>query len=524
MATVTKIPATVSRYTAAPIQTREKRKVAAYARVSTDHEDQLNSYEAQCDYYESFIRSHEEWEYAGLYSDEGISGTTTRRRDGFNRMVEDALAGRIGLILTKSVSRFARNTVDSLTTIRKLKDHGTEVYFEKENIWTFDSKGELLLTIMSSLAQEESRSISLNVTWGQRKRFADGKATAPFSSFLGYDRGENGELVINPEQAETVKVIYALFMKGYSYTAIARELTSRGIRTPMGRDKWNGSTVQSILTNEKYKGCALLQKHYTADYLTKKVVRNDGAVPQYFVEGSHDAIIEPAVFDRVQEMIAERKQRIGFSGSTIFSSKIKCSCCGGWYGSKVWHSTDQYRKIIWRCNAKYGKKTYRCKTPHVTEDEIKAAFIRAVNRLAADRETLLEDLREVQQTLSDTGALVQRLRKLDERMNTEAEAVQEMIATNARIAQNQEEYSAAYDALVSRYEASKAERDQVDAEIRQRGIRHREFERFIAEVEKLPEVVAEFDEALWGSLVAYVTVYAKDDLRFTMTDGSEIKA
>lgn len=249
MATVTKIPATVSRYTATPIQTREKRKVAAYARVSTDHEDQLNSYEAQCDYYESFIRSHEEWEYAGLYSDEGISGTSTKRRDGFNRMVEDALAGRIGLILTKSVSRFARNTVDSLTTIRKLKDHGTEVYFEKENTWTFDSKGELLLTIMSSLAQEECRSISLNVTWGQRKRFADGKATAPFSSFLGYDRGENGELVINAEQAETVKLIYACFMKGYSYTAIARELTSMGIKSPMGRDRWNGSTVQSILTN-----------------------------------------------------------------------------------------------------------------------------------------------------------------------------------------------------------------------------------------------------------------------------------
>lgn len=439
-------------------------------------------------------------------------------------MVQDALAGRIGLILKKSASRFARNTVDSLTTIRKLKDHGTEVYFEKENIWTFDSKGELLLTIMSSLAQEESRSISLNVTWGQRKRFADGKATAPFSSFLGYDRGENGELVINPEQAETVKLIYAYFMKGYSFTAIARELTAMGIKTPMGKDKWIGGTVQSILTNEKYKGCALLQKSYTADYLTKKVVRNNGAVPQYFVEGSHDAIIEPEVFDRVQEMIAERKQRIGFSGSTIFSSKIKCSCCGGWYGSKVWHSTDQYRKIIWRCNAKYGKKTYRCKTPHVTEEEVKAAFIRAVNRLAADREMLLQDLRDVQKALSDTQALVEQLRKLDERMNAEADAVQEMIATNARIAQKQEEYRAAYDALVSKYEATKAERDRVDAEIRQHGIRHREFERFIAEVEKLPEVVTEFDEALWGSLVAYVTVYGKDDLRFTMTDGSEIKA
>lgn len=522
MATVTKIPATVSRYTATPIQTREKRKVAAYARVSTDHEDQLNSYEAQCDYYESFIRSHEEWEYAGLYSDEGISGTSTKRRDGFNRMVEDALAGRIGLILTKSVSRFARNTVDSLTTIRKLKDHGTEVYFEKENIWTFDSKGELLLTIMSSLAQEESRSISLNVTWGQRKRFADGKATAPFSSFLGYDRGENGELVINAEQAETVKLIYACFMKGYSYTAIARELTSMGIKSPMGRDRWNGSTVQSILTNEKYKGCALLQKSYTADYLTKKIVRNDGAVPQYYVEGSHDAIIEPAVFDRVQEMIAERKQRIGFSGSTIFSSKIKCSCCGGWYGSKVWHSTDQYRKIIWRCNAKYSSRNYRCKTPHVTEEEIKAAFIKAINKLAAERKTLLDDLREVQEALTDTKALILQLHELDERMNAEAEAVQELIATNARVAQNQEEYSKAYDELVSRYEATKAERDQMEAEIRKRGIRHRELERFITDVEKLPNLVTEFDEALWGSLVEYVTIGMDKTMVFTLTGGTEI--
>ena len=235
------------------------------------------------------------------YSDEGISGTSTRRRDGFNRMVEDALAGRIGLILTKSVSRFARNTVDSLTTIRKLKEHGTEVYFEKENIWTFDSKGELLLTIMSSLAQEESRSISLNVTWGQRKRFADGKATAPFSVFLGYDRGENGEFVINPEQAEIVKIIYGEFLKGFSFKAIARKLTEMGIKSPKGKDVWNESTVKSILTNEKYKGCALLQKHYTADYLTKKIVRNDGAVPQYYVEDCHEAIIEPETFDRVRD-------------------------------------------------------------------------------------------------------------------------------------------------------------------------------------------------------------------------------
>lgn len=195
MATVTKIPATVSRYTAAPIQERVKRKVAAYARVSTDHEDQLNSYEAQCDYYTTYIQGNDDWEFAGLYADEGVSGTSTRKRDGFNRMVEDALAGKIGLILTKSVSRFARNTVDSLSTIRELKAHGTEVYFEKENIWTFDSKGELLISIMSSLAQEESRSISLNVIWGWHKRFADGKpALRPLPRLRpGRERGAGAE-------------------------------------------------------------------------------------------------------------------------------------------------------------------------------------------------------------------------------------------------------------------------------------------------------------------------------------------
>ena len=524
MATVTKIPATVSRFTAAPIAAKTKRKVAAYARVSTDHEDQQNSYEAQCDYYSTYIKGNDEWEFAGIYADEGISGTSTKRREGFNRMVEDALAGRINLILTKSVSRFARNTVDSLTTIRKLKEHGTEVYFEKENIWTFDSKGELLLTIMSSLAQEESRSISLNVTWGQRKRFADGKATVPFSRFLGYDRGEHGELVINEEEAATIEIIYAEFLAGLSYTSIAKKLTGLGIKTPGGSDIWSGGTVKSILTNEKYKGCALLQKGYTADYLTKKFVKNDGAVPQYFVEDSHPAIIEPEVFDRVQDIIASRGADRSFSGSTIFSTKVKCGECGGWYGSKVWHSTDRYRRVIWRCNAKYKDKEHRCSTPHLTEDEIKAAFVRMVNKLAVDRKALVADLREIQVTYSCTGDLEPRLRELDARLNRDADAVQELIAENARVAQNQEEYNARYDAAVSRYEATKAERDSVAAEIRQRGIRKREFDRFIKALEKLPETVTEFDEALWGSLVSHVTVYGKDDLRFTLPCGTEVKA
>ncbi len=190
-----------------------RKKVAAYARVSTDSDEQFTSYEAQVDYYTNYIKGRNDWQFAGVYTDEGITGTNTKKREGFKRMVKDALDGKIDLIVTKSVSRFARNTVDSLTTIRKLKEHGTECFFEKENIWTFDSKGELLITIMSSLVQEESRSISENCTWGQRKRFADGKVTVPFKCFLGYDRGKNGNLVVNLEQAKIVKRIYAMYLQ-----------------------------------------------------------------------------------------------------------------------------------------------------------------------------------------------------------------------------------------------------------------------------------------------------------------------
>ena len=238
---VTTIPATLSRFTAAPINSTKKRRVAAYARVSTDNEEQLTSYEAQVDYYTNYIQGRDDWEFAGVYTDEGITGTNTQKREGFKSMVADALAGKIDLIITKSVSRFARNTVDSLTTIRKLKEHCAEVYFEKENIWTFDSKGELLLTIMSSLAQEENRSISENCTWGQRKRFADGKVTVPFKRFLGYDMGPDRNLVVNPEQAKLVKRIYGMFLLGKSPFQIASSLTEEGIPPPGGKDHWNAS-------------------------------------------------------------------------------------------------------------------------------------------------------------------------------------------------------------------------------------------------------------------------------------------
>ena len=294
---VTIIPATVNLFTNNLKISKNKKKVAAYARVSTDNEEQISSYEAQVDYYTRYIKSKNDWEFIEVYTDEGISATNTKKRDGFNRMIKDALEKKIDLIVTKSVSRFARNTVDTLTTVRKLKEKGVEIYFEKENIYTLDSKGELLITIMSSLAQEESRSISENVKWGQRKRFADGKVSLPYKQFLGYEKGEDGFPKLIEEEAKIVKLIYILFLEGKTMSAIAKYLTNEKIPTPARKTIWTASTIKSILTNEKYKGDALLQKCYTIDFLTKKRKKNEGEIPQYYVKNSHQAIISPEIYD-----------------------------------------------------------------------------------------------------------------------------------------------------------------------------------------------------------------------------------
>lgn len=523
MAKVTTIPATVNRYSADSISSRKKRRVAAYARVSTDMEEQLTSYEAQMDYYTNYIKSREDWEFVSVYADEGITGCNTKKRDGFNRMVADALAGKIDLIVTKSVSRFARNTVDSLTTIRKLKEKNIEVYFEKENIWTFDGKGELLLTIMSSLAQEESRSISENCTWGQRKRFADGKFSVAFSNFLGYDRGENGELVLNEEQAAVVRRIYGLFLQGRSPYAIAKVLTAEKIPTPSGKGNWCGATIKSILQNEKYKGDALLQKRYTVDFLTKKKKINEGEVPQYYVEGSHDAIITPAVFDAVQKQMAVRhpgKNR--HSSVSIFSSKIKCGDCGSWYGSKVWHSNDKYRRVVWQCNHKFdgGEK---CTTPHLDEETIKELFLKAANILCTEKDEVIANYQAIKSKVFDTTALDEEKAGLQEEMNMVAELIQQCINENARIAINQTNYQMRYDALAERFEKAKNRLETVSMEITEKQAHRESTERFMAELSRMEGVITEFDEDFWFAMIDYVTVFNKKDICFTFQDGTEIR-
>ena len=462
--TITVKPATISPETALPMNAAARRRVAAYARVSTDHEEQESSFAAQCEYYAKYIRSRPDWEYAGMYADEGISGVSTRKRDGFNRMVRDALDGKIDLILTKSVSRFARNTIDSLSTIRELKAHGTEVYFEKENIWTFDGKGELLISIMSSLSQEESRSISENVKWGHRKKFESGRYSLTYSHFLGYDKGKDGTLVINEREAPVIREIYSDFLLGLSVSAIARKLTEEKIPTPGGKERWSASTIRSILQNEKYCGAALLQKSFTPDFLTKKTVKNRGELPQIYIEEDHEPIINPAQFALVRRMLSDRKGRR--RGSSVFTGKIRCGCCGAWYGPKVWHSTDKYRRVVWQCGAKYrGAK--KCTTPHLTEEQIREAFIRAMNSMNGDREFCLTELRAIAESLTDT-------------------------------------------------------QDPDEEQIGRIGARRERIDRFIQAVKEREGLIAWFDPGMWAALVDQVTVEEDGRLVFRTTGGAEI--
>ena len=461
--TIRIIPPTIDRRTMSPIEHPRNRRVAAYARVSTNLPEQLTSYEAQVEYYERYIKKHDGWDFAGIYTDEGITGTNTRHRAGFNEMISDALDGKIDLIITKSVSRFARNTVDTLSTIYKLRDHNVECYFEKENIYSFDSKCDLMLTFMSGIAQQESCTISENTTWGQRVRFSQGKVSFAYSTFLGYDMGADGKLVINEEQAAVVRKIYGMFIRGDTYCSIARRLTEEGIPTVTGKSLWRDKIVKNILTNEKYKGDVILQKTYTVDFLNKKVKKNDGLVPQYYIKENHPPIIPPEIFDMVQKLIEERKNRSSrVSGVGVFSGKVFCGDCGGAFGSKVWHSNDKYRRVIFQCNNKF-KNERKCSTPHLTESELKELFVKAVNRIIPKREQLKADFELIKDSLFDTD---------DDEQN--------------------------------------ARRDSISS--------------FLKTLFRQKAVVSEFDDDLFNTVVDRVTVYTKDDVRFTFLNGMEIKA
>ena len=524
---ITRIPQRIQPLTRMPLNVARKRRVAGYARVSTDSEEQESSYEAQVDYFTEYIRSRDDWTFVKIYTDEGITGTSTKHREGFNEMIADALAGKIDLIVTKSVSRFARNTVDSLTVIRELKANGVEVYFEKENIYTFDGKGELMLTIMSSLAQEESRSISENVTWGIRKGFADGKVPMPYSSFLGYRKGDNGLPEIVPEEAEVVRTIYMRYLNGFTPHQIARSLTEKHIPTPRGREIWNESTIMSILRNERYKGDAILQKSFCTDFLTKKTKKNEGELPQYYVRNSHPAIVSEEVYELVQMEIEARKEYGNqYSGKRLFASRIICGDCGGFYGSKVWHSTDRYRKIIWQCNRKYQSgtpKEQRCTTPHVTEFAIMDSFVRLMEHVIADKGMILTNCQMILDEIMATDDLDQKIAKLQDQATGLAQRIRGLINRNARESRDQSEFLEEYEPLTRQYEALTKKIEGIQQEKASRTSRAKRIHIFMGMLKEQEECL-EFDPVLFAAFVEKVVVTGqKKDvvLTFFLRDGSE---
>lgn len=411
--------------------------------------------------------------------------------------------------------------MDSLTTIRKLKEKGIGVMFEKENIDTLDSKGELMITIMSSLAQEESRSISENVTWGWRRRIADGKVSMAYGRFLGYDRGEDGTPVVNEKEAKIVRQIYGLFLDGQTPSGIAELLTKQRIPTPGGKEQWAGSTVKSILTNEKYKGDALLQKTFTVDFLTRTAKVNEGEVPQFFVENSHPGIISREVFDLVQLEMKRRKGRSRHtSAKSLFSDRLVCSCCGGTFGSKVWHSNDPYRKVIWRCNRKYARKGNACPNRHLEEKEIRKAFVEAVNRLISRREEILSAADEFSAALAETSGLEQQLCRLAAEKDVLLRKLTAMVRENAVKEQDQEEYRRQCQEVEGELSRLDAEMEKMKTKKADRLLRRNKLQAFMGRL-RASDQLAAFDEGMFLGLTETVRV-CPDKLAFVFRDGTEI--
>ena len=410
-------------------RTGEKMKVAAYCRVSTGSEEQETSYEAQCRHYTDFINSNPRWKLAGIYADEGISGTSTRHREQFNQMIADCEDGQIDMVITKSISRWARNTIDSLKNIRRLKSLGVPVLFEKENINTMDVKGEVLITIMSSIAQQESESISRNVRMGIQYIFQQGKPRLNTTQFTGLQKGKDGKsLVIIPEEAALVRRIFREYLEGCSPNMIAARLMKDKILSPAGKEKWYQSTIDSMLRNEKYCGDLLLQKYYVVDVLSHRIAKNEGQLPQYFVEDAHEPIIPKEVFYQVQGELQRRSHlkndpnKIRYGSSMALTGRLVCGKCGRIL--KRYINPDPMQ-TDWRCRKRaYEKKSItkeveaKCDCRNAKEKEVQAAIVAAFNELPGFRDEVLRAQGAIRDgDLKCLDMMIERMQEQQSRLN-----------------------------------------------------------------------------------------------------------
>ncbi|MDR3540681.1 MAG: recombinase family protein [Desulfosporosinus sp.] len=512
MANVTVIPAK-PRQELQGLEATAKLRVCAYCRVSTDNEEQLSSYEAQVSHYTDYIKRNPEWTFGGIFADEGISGTNTKKRVEFNRMIEECMAGKIDMVITKSISRFARNTLDTLQYVRQLKEKGIAIFFEKENVNTLDSKGEFLITLLGSLAQEESSNISQITRMGIAYRFQEGKVIVNHNRFLGYTKDDNGELIIVPEEAEVIRRIFREFMVGKSPYKIATNLQRDGIITGSGGLRWYDSTVNKILKNEKYMGEALLQKTYTVDFLSKKRVKNNGHAAQYYVEDSHPPIISKEEFVAVQLEFERRANMRGYSktgkskftSNYAFSGKLFCGNCGSKFRRTKW-GKGKNEQIVWICiNHQMGGE---CDMKTVKEKAVEQAFLRVMNRFIGSKDAFLSVANgsEVGQSgIEDINARVAVLQQ--ELLN---------LARNPEI-DNQE-----YPTLAAEIEVLRKKQQGLKETEAERVWKDRKGEEFIAYLAAQGSLLDKFDDDLFWRLIEKVKVHSMVEVEFVFKTGAEV--
>ena len=510
-------------------------RVAAYCRVSTDDEEQLTSYEAQKNYYTDKIMTNKEWTMAGIFADEGITGTSARKRPEFLRMIRQCKQGKIDIVLTKSISRFARNTVDCLNYVRALKELGIAVIFEKENMNTLEIDSEILITMLGAFAQSESESISANVRWGIRQAMKEGKATIQYKYLYGYRKGDDGKPEIIPDQAEVVRKIYDLFLSGTPVRGIQEYLNANSVPNINGEPKWARSAIDSILTNEKYCGDVLLQKTYIDDCINKKVKKNTGQLPMYLVQNHHEGIISRETFDAAQAELARRSAgkspskknaptgRSRYSSKYALSDRLYCGECGTRYQRCTWRNRDGSKRVVWRCVSRvdYGNK-YCHDSPTLDEEPLHRAILAAINSTVKGKDSIIYNLKSaMEKELAPVAGQQLSLSEIDsqlEQLNTEFSKV----LAEASESGNQAAYSDRFRAIMQKQTALKAQRGEIQRMLAESGKAAAHIEQCRQAAETTPSAITEWDEALIRQVVESVTVETDGGIVVALKSGASI--
>lgn len=504
--------------------------VAAYCRVSTEEEEQQSSYEAQCSYYTDKIMGNPDWNMAGIYADEGITGTSTKKRENFNRMIRKCRQKKIDLILTKSISRFARNTVDSLKYIRALKELGIGIIFEKENINTLETDTELIITFMSAFAQSESESISANVRWGKKQAMKQGKVNYPIGKLYGYQTSADGEAEIVPEQAEVVRRIYDRLIAGDSLRMIRDMLNEEQIPAKGGKT-WRESTIRGILTNEKYCGDVLMQKTFKTDIMSGKTVKNTGQLPMYLIRNNHPGIVPRETFQAVQAELARRSAgkspskkntptgRSCYTSKYALSERLFCGECGTRYQRCSWHRNGKLR-VVWRCVSRVEYGTRYChNSPTMDEEPLQRAIMEAVNSVMAPQEKisgLISDaaLEEAVKVPGFTLTLGDMNRRLGE-LGGEFDALfRQPISTEKNTVRFRE--------IADEMAALKEQREKLSAQLRKNEAAQERIKAISKTLDRENCRMSEWDEDMIRQVVHTVKVVAADHIRVYLNDGTEI--